>query len=256
MLHDVSLRHAGLGSLWIYLPEKLSKKPLPCILIPPAGNYGCLALDLDESDRPEHLPYVRAGFAVVAFALGNVRNMDKAPDTEVLKAARQYMRLDAGLVNAQYALDYIKKKLPVIDPDRVYMAGHSSAATNALCIAAREPRLKGCIAYAPGWTDLPQQLEPSLVRFLCAECPGYSDFLRRASPLTHATSLRCPLFLFHAKDDTATPIARSERFAKEVKKTNPRVTCIQVDRGGHYDSMIEQGIPQAIRWLKKMEGGN
>lgn len=160
LLHEVSLRHTGLGKLWIYLPEQASRKPLSCILIPPAGNAGCVPLDLNESDRPEHLPYVRAGFAVVAFALGNCQSTRKLSDAEFLKGAKDYMNLEAGLVNARYALDYLEKRVPAIDSDRVYIAGHSSAATNALCIAAREPRLRGCIAYAPGWTDLLNKWTP------------------------------------------------------------------------------------------------
>lgn len=99
-------------------------------------------------------------------------------------------------------------------------------------------------------------MDPSLVRFLCTKCPGYSEFLRRASPLAHVGNLRCPLFLFHAKDDRATPITRSEKFADEAKKVNPYVTFIHVTSGGHYYSMIEEGIPQAIRWLKKAEAGH
>jgi len=32
------------------------------------------------------------------------------------------------------------------------------------------------------------------------------------------------------------------------------VTLEVVDRGGHYDSMIRQGIPKGIAWLRKLPG--
>jgi hypothetical protein len=41
----------------------------------------------------------------------------------------------------------------------------------------------------------------------------------------------------------------------EVKKTNPNVTFVQVQRGGHYNSMIQEGIPKTIQWLKALPDG-
>lgn len=87
---------------------------------------------------------------------------------------------------------------------------------------------------------------------LSAKIPGFREFISDSSPLTHADQLRCPLFLFHAQDDANVPIAQSVRFAQEVQKVNPRVTFVRVPSGGHYSSMIQQGIPQAIRWLQDL----
>jgi dipeptidyl aminopeptidase/acylaminoacyl peptidase len=58
--------------------------------------------------------------------------------------------------------------------------------------------------------------------------------------------------LFHAKDDNNTPIKQTTAFADALKKTNSQVTMISVATGGHYDSMINEGLPKGIHWLKKL----
>ena len=49
-------------------------------------------------------------------------------------------------------------------------------------------------------------------------------------------------------------LGESARFAADLKRTNPRVTFVEVPRGGHYDSMIREGIPKAIEWFGKLRG--
>jgi dipeptidyl aminopeptidase/acylaminoacyl peptidase len=132
----------------------------------------------------------------------------------------------------------------------VYTAGHSSAATLSLLVAQEEPRVSACVAFAPV-TDLLKFLGPG---FTGAAPPDYLDFLKRSSPLVGASKLRRPLFLFHAEDDTVVSVGESERFAEEVRKVNPAVTLVRAGSGGHYQPMVEQGIPQAIEWLRKLAG--
>ena len=116
-------------------------------------------------------------------------------------------------------------------------------------MAEHEPRIKACAAYA-AVTDVEVRLAqaiPDLER----KMPGYKEFLRFSSPRTHADKLKCPLFLFHAQDDSNVPISQTTSFAELVKKTNPDVTLATTPRGGHYDSMIREGIPRGIAWLQK-----
>ena len=68
MVHQVIL---GATRVWIYLPEKPPGTPMPAVFIAPAGvppfvgnGFGP---DLDRQQYPEHLPYVHAGLAVVAY---------------------------------------------------------------------------------------------------------------------------------------------------------------------------------------------
>src|SRR5262249_51971365 len=153
---------------------------LALVLVPPAGSTLFAGMAMGEGDRAEHYPYVRAGFAVASFDIdGQVANLEKASDAAGLKGAQGVRHAQAGLVNAKAALDFVLAKVASVDPDRVYIAGHSSAATLALLVAEHEPRIKTCAAYAPV-TDVEARLAeviPQLDRAL----PGYREFLRSSS---------------------------------------------------------------------------
>jgi dipeptidyl aminopeptidase/acylaminoacyl peptidase len=236
--------------VWYYEPEKPAEKRA-VVLVPPAGSTLFVGMALGDDDRTEQYPYVRAGFAVVAFDIdGNVPNLESATDAAMLKGAREFRDARAGLANVQTALDFVFAKVPNLDPQRVYIAGHSSAATLALLAAEHDSRIQGCVAYAPV-TDVMARLAdaiPSLNKAI----PGFKDFLQFSSPQTHMAQLKCPVFLFHASDDTNIPIRQTAAFAALLKKTNPQVTFVTVKRGGHHDSMIREGIPKAIPWLQQL----
>jgi dipeptidyl aminopeptidase/acylaminoacyl peptidase len=251
-LHEATVGAGNLaGKVWVYLPQPAPQGKLPCMLIAPAGTPLIHGMDLAEGDQDEHLPYVRAGFAVVAYAIaGPVQGDFNENNAQHLQAVRAFVDADGGVVNAKWALDFALDKVPQIDPERIYTAGHSSAGTLSLQVAEAEPRIKGCIAFAPV-TDLAGRLEGG-VPLLDRKSPGFAAFVEKFSPITHADRLRCPLFLFHAQDDNVVPVSESVRLAEAVKRTNPQVQLVQVPRGGHHSPMIQKGIPQAIQWLKKL----
>jgi dipeptidyl aminopeptidase/acylaminoacyl peptidase len=252
VLHEVALTTGGRpgdGQVWVYLPEKRPAKPLPAVLIGPAGSTLIWGMALGEGDQAEHIPYALAGFAVVAYAIsGPVADDEFNNRPAMLAGVQEFRDAEAGLVDARRAFDYLAAKVPAIDARRVFSSGHSSAATLSLLFAENEPRLAGCIAYAP-CTDVEKRLNNGIFRVFNPSLPGYADFIRESSPRTHADKLHCPLFLFHADDDTNLPVADTVAFARQVQQHNKDVTFSRVSRGGHYDSMIQQGVPRAIRWL-------
>jgi dienelactone hydrolase len=249
---EATLRRGGLPMrVWYYQPEKATGK-LALVLVPPAGSTLFVGMDLGDGDRPEHYPYARAGFAVGSFEIdGHVPKLETAPDSALLKGARGFRAARAGLDNARTALDFLLAKAPNIDPGRVYIAGHSSAGTLALLVAAHEPRIKACAAFAPA-TDVEARLAQA-TPWLDKALPGYREFIRFSSPKTHAAKLNCPILLFHAQDDGNIPIRQTTDFAALLKKTNPRVTLVTTPKGGHYDSMIREGIPKGIEWFQQLQ---
>jgi len=240
----------GIQQVWVYLPTPLPAGKLPCVLIAPAGSHLFDGMVLGDGDRPEHVPYVHAGFAVVAYSINGPLLNDHPTDPEIAKAAGAFENAEAGVANARIALDFALRQVPQIDPQRIYTAGHSSAATAALLVAAHEPRVKACIAYAP-CCDVPARIG-DVVQALRGSLPDFGTFLEWSSPGRNAASIRCPVFLFHADDDTNVPTAEVSRFADQLKQTNPKVTFVRVPSGGHHDSMLAAGIPAAISWLKKL----
>lgn len=262
VVHQVSLGHDGQpGRVWIYLPDPLPSKPLPCVFIAPAGVPPFLGNgfgpDLDRQRCPEHVPYLRAGFAVVAYDVdGEVADRDNSTYADVGRAATAFKKADAGVVNARHAIDYVVKMVPAIDPTRLYVAGHSSAGRQSLLVAEREPRIAACIAYAPV-SDAERrsdEIARDATRYLESEVPGFREFLKQSSPIRQIDHLRCPTFIFHSEGDTRIPIAESDAFVAQLKQRNKSVTYVRASHGGHYDSMIEEGVPRAISWLREIAG--
>lgn len=63
---------------------------------------------------------------------------------------------------------------------------------------------------------------------------------------------KIPVFIFQATDDSVIPVEDTKSFVTELQKSNPNITFITVNKGDHYDSMIQQGIPKGIEWLNKI----
>ena len=91
---------------------------------------------------------------------------------------------------------------------------------------------------------------PGLVDDMDRLAPGAKRFLTDYSPVNMPTP-NCPVFLFHAEDDSNVPCEQSKAYAST---RGDRVKIVTVPAGDHYDSMIHNGIPAAIDWLKPLAG--
>ena len=241
----------------VYLPvEQSPAQSIPCVLLAPAGTNMLHGNFLDGDDyHDEALPYSEAGMAVVCFSLDGEMTADPSAGERAYALAlsvayRQFMAAKAGVVNGRNALEFALAKLPQVNPKLIYTAGHSSAATLSLLMAANEERLAGAIAFAP-ITDLNIRLnelaQESSVRSIL---PGLTTYLRTGSPVTYVERYKCPLFIFHARDDSNESFATTENFVNQLKAKSARVDFAIANTGDHYDSMIEAGIPRAIHWIQ------
>jgi dienelactone hydrolase len=236
------------GKLWLYLPSGNHRpKSLPCILIAAAGSNLITGMSLSDGDRPEHLPYVRAGFAVVAYELdGAISN--PVSSQELHESVAAFSRTHAGVINAWVALEFATTRVPAVDPKRIIAAGHSSAATVALLAAENEPRVSACVAFAPA-VDLTIKYNPQAQRELTRAVPVAAELFTSLNPRTGEERIRCPVFLFYADDDM--PFAGQVRdLGERLAKAGKNVKVEHVSQGRHYESMIREGIPRAIQWLK------
>ncbi len=236
-------------NLNLYLPAgRHEAHSLPCVLIAPAGsaNHGSVIAD---NDRPEHLPYVRAGFAVVCYELsGALTNPSKRSHTyaEVKGPITQFMEAQGGVVNGQIAIDYVLAKVPEVSPEQLYACGHSSAAVVALDLAVADSRIRGCCAYAP-LTDVETWWrDAKMERYV----PGYDAFSAAHSPRHQVAHFNCPVLLFHADDDSMVPLADNQAFSDAMKAAGKKITFSRVASGDHYESMIKEGIPQGIAFME------
>jgi len=133
--------------IWLYLPEGAhAPRSLPCVLIAPAGTRLLYGSNLGLDDQPEHLPYAHAGFAVLAYELsGNAMPMARTFG-DFKEPVTEFMAADGGLDNARAAIDWLLANVPEVDPQQLYAAGRSSAATMALNLAAADSRIRAVAA--------------------------------------------------------------------------------------------------------------
>lgn len=260
--HNIQLRGrlGGPGEsmqLRVYLPPGQHEPgSLACVLLAPAGTtllHGN-ALD-DDVYHDEVMPYLDSGIAVVFYSIDGPMTVDQSADEQTYafalgQAFRLFTAAKAGVVNGRNALELVLQRFAQVDPKRIYSVGHSSAATLSLLLAAHEPRLAGAIAYAP-ITDLRIRLgELQEDRDIQRLLPGLSLYLRSGSPIHFLDRYTCPLFVFHARDDENEPFANTEIFVNAMKGKNAKLIFAPVPNGGHYQAMIDQGIPQAIKWIQ------
>jgi dienelactone hydrolase len=250
-------------SLRVYLPagdKAPQARSLPCVLVAPAGtnllsgaSLGSLA---EETYHDETLPYAEAGMVAVLYSIDGEDPEDAGDDDdtttrEMQTAYRAFEAAGAGTVNGRNALEFVLARLPMVDPGRIYSAGHSSAATLSLLFAEHEPRLRGCVAYAPA-VDLEARFSEMLGALnVGSVLPGFRHFVKRSSPLTHTSRLTAPVFLFFADDDEMIQAEGYRPFIAKLRETNREVTLRTVPDGGHYQSMIDPGIPAGIQWIRK-----
>jgi dienelactone hydrolase len=226
--------------LHIYRPQGAANKKLPCIFIAGSGSPLVIGMRVGTSDEPEHLPYAKAGFMVIAYDTdGALKDWQNSPKDELIAAMNQFIKAKAGLVNAHNALEYTLRALPNVDPKKIFAVGHSSAATTALMFTALEPRIASCVAYAPT-VDVQARVQ-SAMQGMRLENDAQQK-LRAISPIHHIAELNRPVLLFWANDDTNTNPLDIASFGSKLAKKQ----LVHVPNGGHYDSMIRQGIPTGI----------
>ncbi len=231
-----------------------SPQSLPCVIVASAGTNLLVgnAAPTPEYDK-ETRPYVDAGFAVLGISLdGEISDLQTSSDAEFSRGYQQFRAAAAGLVNVRNGIEFLTRKVPQVDPQKIFIAGHSSAGTLALLAATNEPRLRGCAAYCP-CSDVERLLRPMFSqRNVDRTLPDLRNFAKQSSPLVQVSRTICPVFLFHAADDSNTPVAESRRFRQLLQSNNKQVNYFEVLTGDHYDSMIQQGIPRAIPWMRQL----
>lgn len=241
--HEMNLR--------VYVPPgDHAPQSIPCVLVAPAGTNLLIGNDMDNDDyHKETLPYAEAGMAVIFYSLDGPYDMDNGKDAELGVAYLKFRAAMAGVVNGRNALEFALAKLPQVDPKRIYAAGHSSAGNVSLLLAAHEPRLAGSIAFA-ACSDVEARLGPMNNPATRILLPDLTNFLKQSSPKTHATKINCPVFLFHAQDDSNVAVGDTQAYAQSLQAAGKRVELKIVPTGDHYESMVNEGVPAAVTWLK------
>lgn len=239
------------GKVWVYRPDTAAGKTpegAPCVLIAAAGSNLISGKSLSKADAKEHLPYAEAGFVVVAYDVSGDPGRD---GDDIRPSVEAFVASEFGVKDALSALELAMAKVPAINKDRVYSAGHSSAGTLALQVAARTSRISACVAYAPV-VDLEGAVGKERIESISDVVDGFDDFAPY-SPLKHAVILNKPLFVFYAKDDSKGILDGLSAYRTALEKAKAPCRFSIAETGGHYESMISDGLPQGVKWLTETD---
>ena len=108
--------------------------------------------------------------------------------------------------------------------------------------------LRAAAAYAPA-CDVESRWGTDLAK-LNRIVPGAVNLAARVSPMRHVDDMACPIFLFHADDDTNVRTSDNDAYAAALQSAGKTVQVSHVPTGGHYQSMIDKGIPGGIAFFK------
>lgn len=253
--YDLSTSGDGPGEAMqfrVYLPAgEASPGSLSCVLVPPAGSNLLSGLSLDGGDyHDEALPYAEAGMVVINYSIDGAVADDENTD-EIKEGYEAFRAAGAGVINGRNAMELVKETLPQVNPEKIFSAGHSSAGTLSLLLASHLSELAGAVAYAPicdldrDYGELSDDLSVRL------QYPRISSFIVRSSPITHVEAIEVPVFLFFAKDDERVSLEDGRSFARQIEDRGGDSDVATVSAGGHYNSMITDGIPRGIEWMMK-----
>ena len=235
------------NELWVYLPSPRPES-LPCVVIAPAGTRMFHGMAIGEGDAPEHIPYAEAGYAVVCYGVsGALAGGENLADADVFRAARKFMKANGGVANGMAAVDWAIANIPGVDTNRIMSVGHSSAGTLSLQLAQNDQRVKACVSFMPVVDTVSYHEKYGMFDELESGVSGYTEFTKSLNPFSHSHKLQCPTLLFSSKDDRG--YGQLVAFSERLEKTNSKASFDSVDSGGHYDPMIEFGIPAAIQWF-------
>ena len=132
-----------------------------------------------------------------------------------------------------------------IDVERVAVLGHSAGGQLALCLAAREKKVKGVISLA-GVVDLQRAYElhlsnDAVVEFLGGKPDAVPEHYREADPMELSIP-QARQWVLHGKDDDVVPPEFSREYGrcKASVKTAPagkveNVELVEIPRAGHFE---------------------
>ena len=240
-------------SVRAYLPVDLpNDAKIPCVLLAPAGSNLLTGKDCDDYEYTDEIkPYVTAGMAVVHYSLDGSLDKISARGKEraVPGQSAIFCKAHGGVINGQRAIDFVLKNFDQIDSRKLYCAGHSSAATLSLQLASTDPRISKCVAYAPA-PSLEKRFADLKADDLYVALPRLELYVKQWSPDNRIPKFHCPVFIFHALDDSNTPYPDTKAFYDQLRAAGKKAKLVTAKRGGHYQAMIDEGIPAAIAWLK------
>ena len=222
---------------WISGHQKPGAK-VPAVLFL-HGGFGFGAADWDMA-----APYWAAGFVLMVPML---RGENGLPGTFTFF----YDEVDDVLA----AADYLSRQ-PAVDPNRIYLAGHSAGATLVLLTVEASGRFRAAASF-DGSPD--QQLlyngsasKPGAHQEIVFDVKNLRE-LQVRSPLAYAASLKSPVRLYYSDEASILVHYPNKRLVEVAKGRGVDAAAIHVS-GSHF-THVAPAMKQSIAFFKESLGG-
>ena len=213
---------------WTNRPSKAAAGKLPAVLF----LHGGWAFGVDDWEQAQ--PLCEAGFIVLIPIL-------RGENGQAGNFTMFYDEIDDVLAAADYLA-----RLPSVDANRIYLAGHSAGGTLTMLAAMSSKRFRAAaslsgsadrVAFVNGGWDKVVPFDRSDIR----------EFQVR-SPVAYATSFKCPTRLYYGSQETVFD-AETRRTAQLAKSAGLDVEAVAIP-GDHFSS-VPEALRQAIEFFRK-----
>jgi dipeptidyl aminopeptidase/acylaminoacyl peptidase len=191
--------------------------------------HGGFAFGEDDWEQTE--PFRKAGFVVMIPIL---RGENGQPG---------HYSMFYNEVNDVLAAAEVLAKRPNVDPNRMYVAGHSVGGTLAMLAAMTSNRFRA----AASFSGSPDQVKWSRGQVIPFD-PKDQREMQMRSPLAFARSFKCPTRLYYG-DEEFTFGPSTKKTAQLAKAAGLDVEAVAVD-GDHF-SAVEAAMPQCIQFFQQ-----
>ena len=168
---------------------------------------------------------------------------------------------DWGRLDALEVLSEAKAAYP-IDPDRVYLTGHSMGGHGAWHVGSAHPDLFAAMAPGAGWTSfelyIPWFLQKSSIYARPDQLLARNTSLRTDQPLNYLENLRnVPVFIFQGGADDNVPPVHPRLFVSRLEQLGYRYVYKEIPGKGHWwgiDSLATSCVddPDLMAFIKDL----
>ncbi len=195
--------------------------------------HGGFAFGEDDWEQAE--PFRDAGFVVMIPTLRGENGLPGA-------YSMFYNEVDDVLA----AADVLAER-PDVDPDRIFVAGHSVGGTLALLASMTRARFRA----AASFSGSPDQVawargQPQVVPFNPSDNREY----QMRSPLAFPASFKCPVRIYYGSQEILFS-GSSQKLAEQAKKHNLDVEAVSVP--GDHLSSVDAAMQQAIAFFRSQD---
>jgi dienelactone hydrolase len=261
--HDMP---GGTTQMRIFMPaidedQHHPRGSLACVLVPAGGKNPFHGYSLLPPNELEPLfPYSAKGFVVVHFSVDgalpreNYTNQSRFWD-DFQTSHRAFKKSNSGVENAVMAYEFVRQKIPAVNPKHIFVAGELSGATLALQFASQEPRIAGCVAMSP-FVDMTATLKDLAVptgRYdLIAQMKESAETF---SPLSLTEKIKCPVLITYVRELSDLPRREAEEFVAKLRLTNDSVDFRQTEVVPEDPYYANMKYMNSAAWLRTQVSG-